>query len=1126
MLAAQPLAAQSASAAPAPDATALAKYDKNQNGKLDPDELAAKQADDAKAANVAMTKEAAKSDVVELSPFQVTESDKGYYASNTLAGTRISSKLEDLGASISVVTKQQMQDFALLDINDVFLYEANTEGTGNYTDVVIDRSGNVIDNVAGNPNNANRVRGIGPANQSFGNYEMSGRVPIDAANIDGLEISRGPNSNIFGLGSGSGTVNAIPAKAGVTREFTSVELRTDNLGSVRTVLDVNRPLLRNKLGVRGTVVYQEDEFVRQPSFSRTNRYNGMVTYKPFKNTTLTASFEHYENYARRPNSILPRDAISYWQQNGRPTWDPSTWTVTRNGVKTVVPYSTSTTTENNAFGPGLESIGTNLARSLIFVDQGQVGLWTTGYISGVPAPTTAVPNPIPSPDSHLTSGHQRFIETAPAPRVGPLAATAVSITDRSVYDWSEVNIAAANWNQVKANTYTAELEQFFLNTPRQVLAAQLGFRREDSKNYTRSFIGTGGESPMIVYIDVSEKLLDGAVNPYFLKPYVNATEPTIQRQPDLRDNARGQLAYKLNLSQEKSWLHWLGDHAFSGYAEYKDHTWANYRFKDAIVDDHAWLAAGTVRGASATVARSYYRYYLGDNKGENIDYGSPAWAKLSGTQTLRWFNSQLGQWVNEPATIGEAYVPSTARQENIIRTYGGVMQNHLFDDRIVTTLGMREDSNFNRNFASTTINPDGITPNYASDDTSPNNWFRRDGKTKTYGAVVKPLRNWSFIDRQAENGTGLAHHAAQFLRSLNFHYNHADSFIPATIAQTLNLRLLPNPSSVGHDYGVAFNLLDKFVLRFNVYETKQINSRTGDAGVIATRAGRLDFAFGGNNDQFNLQRQAAAWITAGNPNLTTDQLATEVAKTMGVTVDKLALMNAYPIAETSDVVSKGKEVEITYNPSRFWTTKVNVSEQEVVEQNVTPGIQDYIDSRMALWQSVIDTRTGLPWFTTRYGSAGTPIDFLNGVVLAPYKLLRANEGKSRPQIRQWHVNALTNYNLAGLGLENKWLNHMAVSGALRWEDKGSIGYYAYDNDPNAYDPSRRIYDKAHTYLDLGATFNTRIYRDKVGLRVQLNVRNAFENGRLQPVGALPNGVPHSFRIIDPQTFILTATFSM
>ena len=222
---------------------------------------------------------------------------------------------------------------------------------------------------------------------------------------------------------------------------------------------------------------------------------------------------------------------------------------------------------------------------------------------------------------------------------------------------------------------------------------------------------------------------------------------------------------------------------------------------------------------------------------------------------------------------------------------------------------------------------------------------------------------------------------------------------------------------------------------------------------------------------------------------------------------------------------EGKEIELSYNPTRFWTSRVTVANQGVIEQNVTPAIQQYIDSRMPVWTKVIDLSTGQPWFTTRYGSAGTPVDFLNGSVLAPYKLLRANEGKSRPQIRQWRVNAFSTLQLAAI-TDQAQLKRMSVSGAIRWEDRASIGYYAYDNDPNAYDPSRRVYDKGHTYVDLGAGYNTRIFSNKVGLRVQLNVRNVFESGRLQPVGALPNGVPYSFRIVDPRLVILTTSFSL
>ena len=59
----------------------------------------------------------------------------------------VNTKLEDLASSITVMTKNQMSDFAMLDLNDVFLYVAGTEGSGTYTDVTLDRNGSVSDNV-------------------------------------------------------------------------------------------------------------------------------------------------------------------------------------------------------------------------------------------------------------------------------------------------------------------------------------------------------------------------------------------------------------------------------------------------------------------------------------------------------------------------------------------------------------------------------------------------------------------------------------------------------------------------------------------------------------------------------------------------------------------------------------------------------------------------------------------------------------------------------------------------------------------------------------------------------------------------------------------------------------------
>ena len=250
-------------------------------------------------------------EAVLLSPFTVSsEADRGYQALNTLSGTRLNSKLEDLGASITVVTKQQLLDTAAVDLNDVFLYEANTEGTGNFTAFTVDRNGGVNDSVQGSPQTANRIRGIDSANVALGNFAANSSIPLDTYNVDAVEISRGPNSNIFGLGNTSGTVNILRSQANLTRAINSFTLRGDSYGGYRTSFDLNRPLLRQKLALRLSGVYESKAFQRKPSDEISRRGQAAVTYRPFTTSTLRASYESYHNYARRPNAVTPRDAVT------------------------------------------------------------------------------------------------------------------------------------------------------------------------------------------------------------------------------------------------------------------------------------------------------------------------------------------------------------------------------------------------------------------------------------------------------------------------------------------------------------------------------------------------------------------------------------------------------------------------------------------------------------------------------------------------------------------------------------------------------------------------------------------------------------------------------------------------
>ena len=105
---------------------------------------------------------------------------------------------------------------------------------------------------------------------------------------------------------------------------------------------------------------------------------------------------------------------------------------------------------------------------------------------------------------------------------------------------------------------------------------------------------------------------------------------------------------------------------------------------------------------------------------------------------------------------------------------------------------------------------------------------------------------------------------------------------------------------------------------------------------------------------------------------------------------------------------------------------------------------------------------------------------------------------------------------------------------MRWESKASIGYLAgpaetsgpYQGAVLFLDNSKPVWDKARAYFDLSAGYRFRYFGDKIHAKVQLNVKNALENGRLQPIAINPDGRPYAYRIIDPRQFILSMNFEL
>jgi len=488
------------------------------------------------------------------------------------------------------------------------------------------------------------------------------------------------------------------------------------------------------------------------------------------------------------------------------------------------------------------------------------------------------------------------------------------------------------------------------------------------------------------------------------------------------------------------------------------------------------------------------------------------------------------------------------------------MQNHMLGDRLVTTFGVRHDKTYTKfgflgNPTNAFLNSDGMTFNYAATDAWQANYFENGGHTTNVQFVARPFTD-TVVSSSVEQKAG--HFLGSLLNGLSVNYNRSNSFLPTNPAQDLFKRILPNPTGTDKSWGLGLNLLNNsLVLRFTRFDNIQKDSQATDINTVAGRVLRVDFQTtgAGNPTPFlNLHDNAVRWVTWQNPGFTTDQVNTTVEQlTKFSAADTAYYSNANPpIAATTDIRSVGSELSIDYNPTHNWTVNASVTDTKSINTAVSQALVDWIDQRMPIWTTLVDpsisdanaateNNPNKLWWLHRYSTAtpaGQPASFsataataqenFQAFVSAPFGIIKAQAGKSNPQVRRYSFRASTNYQLAGI-TDNKWLKNVSIGGAVRWEDKAAIGYYGVQSLPaiiTDLDANRPIYDKARYYVDAFVSYRTKLWADKIGATFRLNVRNLGENGRLQPIGAFPDGTIHTYRIIDPQQFFFTASFDL
>ena len=264
--------------------------------------------------------------MVHMNPFTVTAETEGYQAVDTLGGARVATKLIDTPSALSVITKSFLDDVGITNAQELLIYTTDTEVAGlngNFSGVA-SRGIGVSSNAEAarllNPNSINRARGLTPMDNTR-NY-FSSEIPWDSFNISRVDISRGPNSFLFGVGSPSGIANYSTNEAIIDKDQGTVEARYGSFGSTRESLDLNRSIVPGELAIRVDLLNDDTQYRQQPAFNHAKRAYGALRYDPKVLSTDSSHFsiklnaESGQVRSNNPRELPPMDFITGYFSGG------------------------------------------------------------------------------------------------------------------------------------------------------------------------------------------------------------------------------------------------------------------------------------------------------------------------------------------------------------------------------------------------------------------------------------------------------------------------------------------------------------------------------------------------------------------------------------------------------------------------------------------------------------------------------------------------------------------------------------------------------------------------------------------------------------------------------------------
>ncbi|GAB5562190.1 MAG: hypothetical protein SynsKO_38370 [Synoicihabitans sp.] len=1109
--------------------------------------------------------------VIELNPFEVSsERDTGYQVGETLAGSRLRMKLSDVGAAVTVVNDQFMLDTGSTSAEDILVYTPGTETAGaggNFSGVNLG-SGGFSDAGAYllEPHRSTRVRGLSGADLTRDFFPTD--VPMDSYNTQRVDISRGANSILFGLGSPAGIINNQLRRPDMGSDRYQLTYQYGRFDSHRVVADFNQAIPDANLGVRVIGMLDHEKFRQKPAFEDDERIFASLTWQPelFRNgfTQLSFNYEDGEIDANRPRPTPPTDGLTVWfDVLDKIALDPA---------------RTNEINTNPFLFAHLDAAGRSFGQpTAVFLDpasgeQGGGGVpqimqtrggtpytqwWAVAGYNGKSGRPDHFLNQLYAPPGEAFGGLWRNQE----------------ILDPTIFDFNNILIDGPNKSEGR------QFDAFNFTARQTFLEDALGFEFSyDSQSYnTEQFYNSLSFNQDWIHVDMQTSLVDGSPNPNFGRPFIASDSVGNSFREREREFVRGTVFTQLDFTEKDNFFRHLGRHVFTG-AYGKQTTDQFNRFYNG----YGYTLDANQFGSDPGQGSAFQGYqtwagihYIGPSlasldraQGANIG-GLLADHTPARTATGLIWNEQVGDWdrvslttIDSQNDLDKLYTNASLSADET-ESLSVVWQSYLFNENIVGLVGWREDEYSLREAGSvprvpTTNQANPFDPDWTLPETP--NIYAKDSAVSWSVVAHSP----EFINRMFPEGT-----------RFSLSYSESENFRPSAVVTNVYGEQFDPPSGLTEDTSLAVSLADgKFTAKVTKYKTTQANDQQnfypvfwagnnvvramnglllrrnnnealinrwfgfepGDPNYLPPRASLTDPAFADNPNpprtpaetaairQWFSERTREEWLRPVDPLLAEGWQFTQNANGSWRAT---APANSGNVA---DVVSEGWEFEVTYNPTRNWRMLFNAAQTEAVRSNWGADFTPFIEANRALFED----GNGVQATSVRTQEGLEDILHFNGFgpnalgaryqteLLIPYLNALAGNGASVQELREWRFNFVTTYDFR----EGR-LKGFTVGGAARWQDEGAIGYAPTQNDAGVWinDVTRPWFASDQLDIDMWLGYRRKIMNDKVDWRVQLNVRDLFGNDDLIAVAAQPNGVTASARMARPQQWTISNTFT-